>query len=93
MGNGHRLQCQRSCQKFGVEKLSKQCPMTFLTMFQASTVYKSCKWKLRTASWNYSGPVRSNSDYKAISVQLQLQLPTGTELGKSEFILGILDGV
>ena len=24
---------------------------------------------------------RSNSDYKAISVQLQLQLPTGTELG------------
>ena len=28
-----------------------------------------------------SGPVRSNSDYKAISVQLQLQLPTGTELG------------
>ena len=28
------------------------------------------------------GPGRSNSDYKAISVQLQLQLPAGTELGK-----------
>ena len=27
------------------------------------------------------GPGRSNSDYKAISVQLQLQLPAGTELG------------
>ena len=27
------------------------------------------------------GPGRSNSDYKAISVQMQLQLPTGTELG------------
>ena len=27
------------------------------------------------------GSVRSNRDYKAISVQLQLQLPTGTELG------------
>ena len=24
---------------------------------------------------------RSNTDYKAISVQLQMQLPTGTELG------------
>ena len=49
MGNGHRLQRQRSCQKFVVEKLSKQCPMTFLTMFQASSVYKSCKWKLSAA--------------------------------------------
>ena len=49
MGNGHHLQCQRSCQKFGVEKLSKQCLMTFLTMFQASSVYKSCKWKLSAA--------------------------------------------
>ena len=29
------------------------------------------------------GSVRSNSDYKAISVQLQLQLPAGTELGKN----------
>ena len=27
---------------------------------------------------------RSNSDYKAISVQLQLQLPAGTELGNSK---------
>ena len=27
------------------------------------------------------GSVGSNSDYKAISVQLQLQLPAGTELG------------
>ena len=26
---------------------------------------------------------RSNSDYKAISVQLQLQLPAGTELGNN----------
>ena len=49
MGNGHHLQRQRSCQKFGVEKLSKQCLMTFLTMFQASSVYKSCKWKLSAA--------------------------------------------
>ena len=32
------------------------------------------------------GPVRSNSDYKAISVQLQLQLPTGTELGNYNFV-------
>ena len=28
----------------------------------------------------------ANSDYNAISVQLQLQLPTGTELGKSSNI-------
>ena len=30
------------------------------------------------------GSGRLTCDYKAISVQLQLQLPTGTELGKSE---------
>ena len=87
MGNGNRLQRQHFCQKFGVEKLSKQCPMTFLTMFQASSVYKSCKWKLSAAYGNYSGSGRVGSgrltcDYNAISVQLQLQLPTGTELGK-----------
>ena len=38
----------------------------------------------RTASENYSGLGRVGSvqsDYRAISVQLQLQLPTGTELG------------
>ena len=29
------------------------------------------------------GSVRFNSDYKAISVQFQLQLPAGTELGNS----------
>ena len=34
------------------------------------------------------GWVGSNSDYKAISVQLQLQLPAGTELGKK--YLGVL---
>ena len=28
------------------------------------------------------GPVRLTCDYNVISVQLQLQLPTGTELGK-----------
>ena len=28
------------------------------------------------------GPVRLTCDYNAILVQLQLQLPTGTELGK-----------
>ena len=31
------------------------------------------------------GWVGSNSDYKAISVQLQLQLPAGTELGNYFF--------
>ena len=30
--------------------------------------------------------VRSNSDYKATSVQLQLQLPIGTELGNMRII-------
>ena len=49
MGNGHRLQRQRLVQKFWVKNLSKQCLMTFLTMFQASSVYKSCKWKLSAA--------------------------------------------
>ena len=82
MGNGHRLQRQRSCQKLGSEK---QCPMSFPTMFQASSVYKSCKLKLSAAYGNYSGSARLGSgrltcDYNAISVQLQLQLPTGTEL-------------
>ena len=33
------------------------------------------------------GWVGSNSDYNAISVQLQLQLPTGTELGNRNFDL------
>ena len=31
--------------------------------------------------WGRVGWVWSNSDYNAISVQLQLQLPTGIELG------------
>ena len=35
------------------------------------------------------GSGRLTCDYNAISVQLQLQLPTGTELGKSLYILGI----
>ena len=63
-----------------------------------SSTFKSSKSQPRTASWNYSGlgrvglgrvgsgrvgSGRSNSDYIAISVQLQLQLPTGTELGNS----------
>ena len=42
----------------------------------------------RTASENYSGSGRVGwvqSDYKAISVQLQLQLPAGTELGKNVY--------
>ena len=92
--NGDRLQCQHSCQKLGVEGLSNQCPMTFPTMFQASSIYKSCKWKLSAAYGNYSGSGRLGSgrlgsarltcDYNAISVQLQLQLPTGTEVGKSQ---------
>ena len=57
-----------------------------------SSTFKSSKNQPRTASGNYSGSGRfglgwvglggSHSDYKAISVQLQLQLPTGTELGK-----------
>ena len=57
-------------------------------MFQASSVYKICKWNQRAAFGNYSGSGWLGSawltcDYKAISVQLQLQLPTGTELGNS----------
>ena len=58
-------------------------------MFQASSVYKSCKLKLSAAYGNYSGSGRLGSarvgsarltcDYKAISVQLQLT--AGTELG------------
>ena len=77
-----------SCAK--VEGIAKKCPMTFPTMFQASSVYKSCKWKHSATYGNYSGLGRLGSaqvgsarltcDYNAISVQLQLQLPTGTEL-------------
>ena len=32
----------------------------------------------------------SNSDYKASSVQLQLQLPTETELGKKPFLIQLI---
>ena len=52
-----------------------------------SSAFKSSKSQPGTTSRNYSGrvgPGRSNSDYKAISVQLQLQLPAGTELGKNQ---------
>ena len=94
IGNGDRLQCQRLCQNLGVEGLSKKCPMTFPAMFQASSVYKSCKWKHSATYGNYSGSARVGSgrlgsgrltcDYNAISVQLQLQSPTGTELGKKK---------
>ena len=61
IGNGDRLQCQRLCQNLGVEGLSKKCPMTFPTMFQASSVYKSCKWKHSATYGNYSGPGRLGS--------------------------------
>ena len=47
----------------------------------------------RTATENYSGPGGVGlvqSDYKAISVQLQLQLPTGTELGKKSVPMGCI---
>ena len=59
-------------------------------MFKASSVYKICKWNQRAAFGNYSGSGWLGSawltcDYKAISVQLRLQLPTGTELGKNGF--------
>ena len=89
--NGDRLQCQHSYQKLRVGGLSNQCPMTFPTMIQASSIYKSCKWKLSAAYGNYSGSARVGSarltcDYNAISVQLQLQLPTGTELGNNGFL-------
>ena len=52
-----------------------------------SRTFQSNKKQPRTPSGNYSGSGgvgsgRSHSDYKAISVQLQLQLLTGTELGK-----------
>ena len=92
---GHKLQCWRSGQKLG---LSQQCPMTFPTIFQASSLYRSCKLNHRAACGNYSGPAmplliwaaplliwsaRLTCDYNAISVQLQLQLPTGTQLGNS----------
>ena len=78
----------RSCQNLRMEGLSQQCPMTVTTMFQAFSLYKSCKWKHSAAYGNYSGPVWSGSawltcDYSAISVQLQLQLPTETELGSN----------
>ena len=54
-----------------------------------SSTFQSNKTQPRTSSGNYSGSGRvglggSHSDYKAISVQLQLQLPTGTELGNFE---------
>ena len=63
--------------------------MTFQTMFQGSSVYKSYKRKHSAAYGNYSGSgwvgsARLTCDYKAISVQLQLQLPTGTELGNKK---------
>ena len=47
----------------------------------------------RTASENYSGSGRVGwvqSDYKAISVQLQLQLPAGTELGNIGSVFSVL---
>ena len=39
-------------------------------------------WAVPLLIWS----VRSNSDYKATSVQLQLQLPIGTELGNMGII-------
>ena len=39
-------------------------------------------WAVPLLIWS----VRSNSDYKAISVQLQLQLPIGTKLGNIRII-------
>ena len=74
---GDRQQCRCLCQKFGVEGISKMS-MTLPITFQAN---QSCKRKHSTEYWNYSGSARLTCDYKAISVQLQLQLPTGTELG------------
>ena len=69
--------------------------MTFPTMLQASNVYKGCKWKLSAAYGNYSGSARLGSgrltcDYNAISVQLQLQLPAGTELGNRFGLFGLV---
>ena len=45
----------------------------------------SLKLHLGTTPGRLGCWVGSNSDYKAISVQLQLQLPAGTELGKNGF--------
>ena len=42
-------------------KLSKQCPMTFPTMFQACSVYKSCKRMYSSSFGNYSGSARVGS--------------------------------
>ena len=41
--------------KLVLERLSQKCPMTFPTMFQASSVYKSCKWKYSSAYMGTKG--------------------------------------
>ena len=73
---------------WGGRTLKMSHDMTFPTMIQACNVFKSCKRKHSIAYGNYSGSAQVGSgrltcDYKSISVQLQLQLPTGTELGNS----------
>ena len=44
-------------------------------------------WELFRVGSARVGSGRLTCDYNAISVQLQLQLPTGTELGNIEFVL------
>ena len=48
-------------------------------LFRLGLVVPLLIWAVPLLVWS----ARLTSDYKAISVQLQLQLPTGTELGNS----------
>ena len=67
----------------GPKNLGQKISHDFTAMFQASSFYKSYKWKYRAAYYgNFSSPVRLTCNYNAISVQLQMQSSTETELGK-----------
>ena len=87
--NGDRLQCQHSYQKLRVGGLSNQYPMTFPTRSRPLVSIKVANGSLvqhmvTIPAWVGLG--RLTCDYNAISVQLQLQLPTGIELGKNNLI-------
>ena len=53
----------------------------FPIMFKASSIFTSYKWQPTIAS--RVGLAR-DCDYMAFSIQLQMQLLTGTELGKND---------
>ena len=68
--------------------LSQQCsrPLVSIKVANGSLVqHKGTIPALVISGWVGSG--RLTCDYNAISVQLQLQLPTGTELGKKFWLL------